>query len=296
METVFSNLYKERIGHPDTLGILIIEETDQMELIKYSFDVIILIIVENLHPSWLVKHYYIHNKKTGIFTFSDKCINDQLFAASNRHILEWFLSGETKYERDDYVKKIKTRLIEFPVEDREKKIGIEFAKFIVQFSEGKQLFASNQYLDAFHHILKALHHLARIAVLEYGLYPEVTVWDQVKKIKPEIYKLYAELIGSQEPLEKRIELLLLAHSVSLNMNAEIGGRHLLKVMKTKDTFWPISEIMNHPDLKDYGFELFPLIEHLIKMSLIEVKKLQSQNTDIFYFMYFPAENKNKKYG
>ena len=49
-----------------------------------------------------------------------------------------------------------------------------------------------------------------VAVIENGLFPEVTVWSQVKKIDPAIYKLYEELIISDEPLEKRLELLFLA--------------------------------------------------------------------------------------
>ncbi|KMR35055.1 hypothetical protein EY05_14905, partial [Staphylococcus aureus] len=67
-----------------------------------------------------------------------------------------------------------------------------------------------QYLDAYNHVVHALHHLARLAIIENGFHPEITVWNQVKQIEPEIFKLYEELLTSEESIEKRLELLFLA--------------------------------------------------------------------------------------
>ena len=77
--------------------------------------------------------------------------------------------------------------------------------------DGKAFFENQHYLDAYNHIVHSLHHLARLAVIENGFHPEITVWNRVtKKLEPEIFKPYDELVNSQETLEKRLELLFLA--------------------------------------------------------------------------------------
>ena len=81
----------------------------------------------------------------------------------------------------------------------------------------------------------SLHHLARLAVIENGLFPEVTVWSQVKKIDPAIYKLYEELITSDEPLEKRLELLFLASEFFIHNRTHDGARHMMDLMADERT-------------------------------------------------------------
>lgn len=48
----------------------------------------------------------------------------------------------------------------------------------------KDFFEQGNYMDAYHHVVESLHHLARLAVIENGLFPEVTVWSQVKRLTP----------------------------------------------------------------------------------------------------------------
>ena len=79
------------------------------------------------------------------------------------------------------------------IEEKEQvKKGLEFAKLIRRYTDGRVLFENGHFLDAFNHIVHSLHHLARLEVIEQGFYPEATVWNQVKLIEPEIYKLYKE--------------------------------------------------------------------------------------------------------
>src|SRR5690606_40421365 len=68
--------------------------------------------------------------------------------------------------------------------------------------------------------------LARLAIIKNGHFPEITVWNQVKKIEPEIHKLYEELVNSEEGLEKRLELLFLASDVLIHSYIEYGTSHL----------------------------------------------------------------------
>lgn len=50
----------------------------------------------------------------------------------------------------------------------------------------------------------------------------------MKRIEPAIYKLYEELILSNESLEKRLELLFLAGEFLINSRTNDGGQHILE--------------------------------------------------------------------
>lgn len=295
MEHVLCSLYKDIINDSNTLGVLSIEGTEDDKIFKGALDVLLIIIVKKSKREKSVKYYYeLKNKKTGIFTFTERCIKKWLFTKQSYVLMDFILKGEVLYEQDEFIKDVKTRLLEYPLQDRLKEIGIEFAKFINEFSAGRTLFNEKQYLDSFHHIVKALHHLARMTLIEQGVHPKLTVWEQVKEIKPEVYKLYSELVLSHEPIEKRIELLLLMNTVSLSLNAEVGGRHLLSVMQTKDTFWTYTELLNHKDLQRYGVSLILLIEHLINKGHIEMKKIDSNYPDLYFYMYSIKKKKKKQ--
>ena len=138
----------------------------------------------------------------------------------------------------------------------------------------KSLFENGQFFDAYSHVVHSLHHLARLSVVESGFHPEVTVWNQVRQIEPEIMKLYEELVQSHEPLEKRLELLFLASDFMIHSKTKMGIQHLVEVL-THQEVWTIHEIMDHEDLKHYSIDLNILIEYLIEKNMIEVVKVET---------------------
>ena len=80
------------------------------------------------------------------------------------------------------------------------------------------------------------------------MHPEVTVWSQVKVIEPAIYKLYEELLSSEEPIDKRLELLFLASEFMIHSRTKDGSRHILEVMSQKD-HWTIQELHEQEELQ-----------------------------------------------
>ena len=163
-------------------------------------------------------------------------------------------------------------------------MGIEFAKLIRHYLEGKVCFEETNYLDAYNHVVESLHHLARLAVLDKGLYPEVTVWSQVKQIDPEIYKLYKELITSEESIQKRLELLFLASEFLIHSRTADGARHIISVMEKKD-FWTIQELHEQEELRNYSVDLEVFIEFLISKGYIQVEKVETKGNQIFHRHY-----------
>lgn len=163
-------------------------------------------------------------------------------------------------------------------------MGIEFAKLIRRYLEGKVCFEEKNYLDAYNHVVESLHHLARLAVMDKGLYSEVTVWSQVKQIDPAIYKLYEELITSEESLDKRLELLFLASEFFIHSRTADGATHVIEVMSQKD-FWTIQELHEQEELKNYSVNLEVFIEYLIDKGYISVERVETKGNNIYHRDY-----------
>ena len=144
---------------------------------------------------------------------TEKLLRKWLLIGSNRKVIDWIFFGKVLFNRNDFFHKLKIELQEFPYKSRKIKTGIQFLKRIRRYSEGKEYFDKGCYLDAYSHVVDSLHHLGRLSIIDSGFYPEVTVWEQVKKIEPAIYKLYEELVMSHEPIEKRLELLFFSKRV-----------------------------------------------------------------------------------
>ncbi|MFP3472689.1 hypothetical protein R0J90_21785, partial [Micrococcus sp. SIMBA_144] len=80
-------------------------------------------------------------------------------------------------------------------------------------------------------------------------------WNQVKHIEPEIFKLYTELLSGEDPLDKRLELLLLANDFSLSSKSKNATVHIRKVMNERSNAWSYQELMEEEQLKEYGIDL-----------------------------------------
>lgn len=284
MEHLLRPIYQERASQPNTLGVIIVEKKEDVSPITDTFDTILLIITkENLVPVY-TKHYTFENQKAAMHIITEKQLHKWLLVGTNKKLIDWLLSGKILFDRNEYVSNLKQNLKDFPFYGRNIKMGIVFAKLIRHYLEGKVCFEESNYLDAYNHVVESLHHLARLAVLDKGIYPEVTVWSQVKQIDPEIYKLYEELITSEETLEKRLELLFLASEFLIHSRTADGARHIVNVMAKKD-FWTIQELHEQEELKNYSVDLEVFIEFLISKGYIQAEKVETKSNQIFHRYY-----------
>ena len=284
MEDILRPIYQERASQSNTLGVLLVEKKHKSSHITDSFDVILLIIVKEADQSLFIKHYTYDDKKAAMHIVSESQLQEWLLLGTNRKIFEWIHEAKILFDRNEYVLNLKTELRDFPFNGRKIKMGLEFAKLIRRYVDGKALFESGQFLDAYNYVVHSLHHLARLAVIENGLHPELTVWHQVKQIEPEIYKLYVELVNSEEPIEKRLELLFLASEFLIHSRTNIGTAHLLDVLRGKE-YWLFNEIMNEEELIPYSVDLAVLIEYLIEKHLIEVVNVETKGNGVFHRCY-----------
>ncbi|TYR79250.1 hypothetical protein FZC66_16690 [Priestia megaterium] len=285
MEDILRPIYQERASNKDTLGILLIEKRKSESPVTDNLDAILFIVTKNSDVPLFIKQYEYKNQRAALYIASESQMNDWIMNGTNRRTIDWVLNGKVLFDRNEYIDQLKNRLIEFPRQDRIKRIGIEFAKLIRRFKEGKDFYTSNHYLDAFNHVIHALHHLARLSVLENGFHPEVTVWNQVKKIEPAIHRLYEELIVSQEAISKKLELLFLASELLVNKKIQIGSAHLLQVMAEEKREWTFNELITCKEIEPYAIDLGILLEFLIEKQVVSVNKIETKSKGLYHRYY-----------
>ncbi len=284
MEHVLRPIYQERASHPDTLGVILISKRDDAINMTDTFDSVLLIIVKEADQSIFTKHYLYGDTKMVMHIVTEKRLRKWLFIGSNRKLVDWIFFGKVLFDRNEFLYKLRSELQEFPFYGRKIKTGIQFSKLIRRYLEGKEFFERGDYLDAYNHVVDSLHHLGRLSVIDSGLYPEVTVWSQVKKIAPAVYKLYEELVMSNETLEKRLELLFLASEFLINSRTHDGAQHIVETMLSK-SIWTIQELHDHEELSYYSTDLEVLIEYLIEKGYIMVEPIIAKNETVFHRHY-----------
>ena len=284
MEHLLRSIYQERASDPDTLGVILVERREKGDPITDTFDAILLIITAANEIPITTKHYTDGQEKAAMHVISEDQLNRWLLLGSKRKVVDWLFYGKVYFDRNEFVEQLRKGMQEYPFFGQKIKMGLELSKLVRGYIEGKTYFDQENYLDAYHHVVKSLHHLARLAVIETGLLPEVTVWSQVKKIDPSIYKLYEELILSDEPLKKRLELLFLASEFFIHNRTPDGANHILEVMKTKEV-WTIQELHQHEQVRMYSIDLEVFIEFLVDKGFINVVLGESKNDLIFHRDY-----------
>lgn len=284
MKDILRPIYQERASQSNTLGVLMIEKKQKSSHTTDNYDVILLIIVKEAEEPLFIKHYTYNDHKAAMHIIAENLLKEWLLLGTNRKIVEWLHEAKILFDRNEYISNLKTELREFPFNGRKVKMGLEFAKLIRRYVDGKALFENKQFLDAYNYVVHSLHHLARLAVIENGLYPELTVWHQVKQIEPEIVKLYEELVNSEETIEKRLELLFLASEFMIHSRTNVGATHLLDVLNNRE-YWTFNEIMNEKELIPYSVDLAVLLEYLIGKGLVDVVSIDTKGHGIFHRCY-----------
>ncbi|ARK29038.1 nucleotidyltransferase-like protein [Halalkalibacter krulwichiae] len=285
MDVLIRQLYQDRASQPDTLAILVVQKDLLPLSITDGFDIVILLINNNQDIYWQVKHYKIGEKRVSFHSLSQAMMHQTLIVGNHRRLVDWLVNGKIVFDRNEYLQEVKERIETFPPGDRSKKMTIQFTKTLRRFEEGKTLFQNGHLLDAFSNMMHALHHLARLSVIEHGFYPEVTVWEQVKHIEPSTYKLYQELLKSEESLEQRIELLILATELAVHSKTLSGANHFLSLISDSERRYSISDLMDIVETEDYRVDLELLVRHLVSRGLINCYKEDTKAPGIMKTYY-----------
>jgi hypothetical protein len=233
-----------------------------------NFDLVVVIVAEQDS----IDRNLIHYIKEG-YSIQERWITSEdlelwLLSGENRNIVYWILQGEILVDHNTYLEGLRHRLLEFPDLLKEQKLLMEFSLFVSKYVQSKEYLAEEHFLDAYSNILEALQHWARIAIIEDGIHPELTVWRQVRLINPGIYKLYEELTLSSETLRQRVELVILACEFSVMSKMQSCCRLLLRIVTNREDAWRVDELQSHDNLQHMPINVSLLLNKLVKKSLL----------------------------
>ncbi|RWR11229.1 hypothetical protein D4N35_008895 [Siminovitchia fortis] len=278
MEDLIRPLVNHCASRPTTVAVLMVNHTKELTA-EDLFDVIIYAVATDQKNPEQSRYFDVHGIRVGLFIVDERLFRKKMLSGT---ISPHFLYGsEVLFERDRYIESIKK---ETPIYDCQMKLGLEFAELIQSYTIGKNLFEDGHFPDAYDFLVSALHHLARFALIEKGIQAGTALWNQIKNEEPEILKLFEELIKSEEPIEKRLELLILASSFFIYSKTTKGSEHILEILN-EGGIWSYEMIAQHPKIKIYGSSLGTFLEYLIEKELIVPIQVESTFTGIYERYY-----------
>lgn len=276
-------LLTEYINRPDYVGAICIENAvpDIYPAEIYGFDMLLILVLDADTPLHETIHLKSGKLSVQVHKVSTWSMERWLVGGENRTIIQWFIQGEIIQDHNSYLQQLRDRIIKFENPLREQRMLAEFTLFLRTYLQAKQFMSLNHELDAYQRIIAALGHWAGIVLIEEGMHPEVSVWNQVHDLNIGVYKLYEELTVSQETVGQRVELLLLACEFSVMSKMKKCCSLLLRILASRQEAWGTNELVEHPELNHVRDDLPLLLQRMVKKSLVrEVEVLLAESLEM----------------
>ncbi|WP_078501902.1 nucleotidyltransferase-like protein [Paenibacillus selenitireducens] len=283
MDFMKKTLLTEYINRPEYVGAICIEDTvpDIYPPEIYGFDMLLILVTETDTPLHETMHVMNGKLSVQVHKVSTWSMERWLVDGENRTIIQWLIQGEILQDHKSYLHQLRDRIIKFENPLREQRMLAEFTQFLRSYLQAKQFMRLNHEMDAYQRIIESLGHWAGIVLIEEGLHPEVSVWNQVHDINLGVYKLYEELTVSQETVGQRVELLLLACEFSVMSKMKECCSLLLRILSSRQDPWSTNDLVELPELNHVRDDLPLLLQRMVKRSLVrEVEVLQSESLEL----------------
>lgn len=269
-EIDFMNDYKEDERIVSLLTVN--NEKGDQPLIR-GFDMLLLVITNDQQASGTTYHYIRDDLRIQERWLYARSLEDWVCDNEHRFVIQWLLEGEIQYDRTGYLTDLRANIMRLDPEVQERRLLQEFGLFLHAYLRSKEYLNQNYLLDAYSKILEALHHWARITVIESGTHPEVIVWKQVYDYNPGVYKLYDELTHSNETLEKRVQLLVLASEFAIVSKMKDCCKLIIQVLESRKGCWGVMQLQHHPKLSGLNIDFSIILKQLATKSLVKEVKV-----------------------
>lgn len=196
------------------------------------------------------------------------------------HLHLFLAHAEVRWDKSDYIRKYRERLQKLASKTMKSRICVEYSGFLRHYVEAKELLQRQLILDSYQSVILTLQKWARLVICEAGELPELSLWTQVKQLDTSVYKLYEELITSQEPLEKRIELMLLPIEVNVMSKLKASTQMLTDIMQTEHRPWLLQELLRHPELGKCEIDIQILLDKMVKRALLYEVTIPQENGQV----------------
>lgn len=266
-------------------SVLVVHQPEKITPSLIGADLLFIVIVNQPQPQWETKHLIYGGEQIVEHRISQWQIESWAIHGADERFVYWVSQAQILLDKNDYMNNMKDRLMRVPVQTQKLRICEEYSRLLRHYLEAKELLQQGFALDAYQSVLDALYSWARLAAYEANVQPQLFIWMQVKQLDPSVYKLYEELIISHEPLEKRVELLLLPIEFGIMSKMKTCTQFLTDVMQSRNRPWPLKELMQHPELSKSQIDLHLLLEKMVKRSLIHEVLLQKESEQAFEKAY-----------
>ncbi|WP_438448475.1 nucleotidyltransferase-like protein [Gorillibacterium sp. sgz5001074] len=252
------------------LGAVAVSDDSGLSVLSEGNGLLLVLVVENGASDGSISHYMQDGIRIQERRISRSTLEAILAAREDRTFIQWMIQGEIWVDPQAYLAQVRAELLEYPAIAKEQKLLAEFSMFLKRYMQCKEFLHAEQILDAYSCILRAIHHWARIVVLEAGVHPEATVWQQVRQYNTGVYKLYEELTASPETLKQRVELVLLACEFSVMSKMESCCSMLIRILEESEEPMGVEDLLGHPYLQGQtGANLPLLLNKLARKALIK---------------------------
>lgn len=268
MERLHRQIIQQRSRDERITGLLAVAGRAGFDAAIDGFDVLLLTVLGEALERNHTHHYSRDGYRIQERWISEKALQHWIMFGENRNVIEWIMKGDIVFDRNGFLAATRKQLVDFPREMRTSKLLFEFSQFLRRFLLTKEYLARGHYLDAYTNIMEALFHWARLSIIEQGAHPEVTVWEQVRTFNPGIYKLYDELTGSNESLEQRVRLVLLACDFNVMSKMGVWCELLLQVLASRKEPFSPTELKYHEALRPLHMDLTPVLRKLVLRGVI----------------------------
>lgn len=280
MEEIKKRLLERYEANSDIAGLVLLRNTERFPFQTNEYDYYVLVISASVQIVRKVEHLEMNNQRVFIRTVHESDIENPASSVTRYHLMDWVISGEIIADRQGELLALKQHILQFPNEIRNQRKLKEYCGFLETLFQAKRNLAEGNALDAFSQILVAIHHWAHIVLIEEGIHPELTVWKQLRKVHPGVYKLYEELIASPETIEQRVELVMLACEFSVMNKMKSCCQYLIDVMKEREDSWSISELQSNEKIKDLVDDISLVVQKLVQGHVLkEVAAIKNDQAD-----------------
>jgi hypothetical protein len=261
--------YVEQFGREKGLiSLLVVANPFSYQPLIDGMDRLALVVLDTESPGKDTEHWVWEDMCIQVRRVTQEMLERWIVRGDNRNVVHWLVQGDILIDKENYLLDLCNRLMEWSPLLREQKLLSEFSRFNRTYLQAKQDLKEGQVLDAYSNVLSSLHHWAHIALVEEGMHPELTVWEQMHRVNPGIYKLFEELTTSRETLEQRVQLVLLACEFSMLNKMQSSCALLIRLIESRKQSWSPAELLQHPDLSGLSLDLSLLLQRLVKRGYI----------------------------
>lgn len=257
----------------------------------HDFELIVLVICDRLDPhSVQIEHCISGNIRYQIKYIAHHDLIQWSISGESRELIRYFLHGEIFWEENDKVTELRSRMIALEADMWDQRKLKEFSGFLKTYVQAKQYAREHDYMDAYYNMLQTLKHYARIELISRGIIPENSIWEQLRELSTEVYKLFDELTDSKESLEQRIELALIACDFFVVSRMKECCQALLHIIGSRKEPWSIQELTQHPELRYVREDIPLLIRKLVYRSFVRQTSARAEDRlgegrEIRYWLY-----------